>query len=189
MAALVASNTRGLRFESSHWQILFSINCIKTVMKRQNKEKKRPEWPICLKKLGRWKKEFELFSLKYPTNLFLNILAWNIFERENVTRQLRELRNGGIERAAFFSQICHFGDLAFLFFFFVPSSFVYLFLSLCLLEVTTFLSLLREMEYKGHASYNTFYPLQNKHQILWHYRLLRCCVLWKSKYSESHEMG
>jgi len=111
VAALVASNTRGLRFESSHWQILFSINCIKTVMKRQNKEKKRPEWPICLKKLGRWKKEFELFSLKYPTNLFLNILAWNIFERENVTRQLRELRNGGIERAAFFSQICHFGVL------------------------------------------------------------------------------
>ena len=37
---VVTSDTRDPQFESSHWQILFSINCIETVMKRQNEEQR-----------------------------------------------------------------------------------------------------------------------------------------------------
>ena len=36
------SNTRDPWFESSHRQFSFSINCIKSVLKDENKEKKRP---------------------------------------------------------------------------------------------------------------------------------------------------
>ena len=39
VARAVTSNTRGPRFESNHWQNLFNICLLSTVLKRQNKEK------------------------------------------------------------------------------------------------------------------------------------------------------
>ena len=45
----VNSNTRGLRFEASHAANLFTINCNKTVLKKQKLSKKRPEIAQCFK--------------------------------------------------------------------------------------------------------------------------------------------
>ena len=45
----VNSNTRGLRFEASHAANLFTINCNKTVLKKQKLSKKRLEIAQCFK--------------------------------------------------------------------------------------------------------------------------------------------
>ena len=47
----------------------------------------------------------------------------------------------------------------------------------------------REMKYIEWASYSTFYPFQNKHQIIGINRVLRCCVLLKNQNIVCHEMG
>ena len=48
----------------------------------------------------------------------------------------------------------------------------------------------REMEFIERASYNTFYPFQNKHQTHQHLQSVKMlCAFNKSRYSESHEMG
>ena len=38
----VSTDTRNLQFESCHWQILFTINCFESVLKRPKIKKKRP---------------------------------------------------------------------------------------------------------------------------------------------------
>ena len=43
---VITSNTRDLRFESSHHGILFSISCIKSVLKEIDNEKIGRYWPI-----------------------------------------------------------------------------------------------------------------------------------------------
>ena len=48
LAEQAASDTRDLRFESSHWQTfiehLFIVNCVEKT--NENKEKRGQEWPI-----------------------------------------------------------------------------------------------------------------------------------------------
>ena len=47
----VASDSRGPRFESSHWQ-KFNVGRLRsTVFKDENKEKRARDWPIFIKKL------------------------------------------------------------------------------------------------------------------------------------------
>ena len=47
---VVASDTRGPRFESSHWQNLLNIYLLSTVLKRQKLRNRGREWPIFFKK-------------------------------------------------------------------------------------------------------------------------------------------
>ena len=71
MGRAVASDTRGPRFESSHWQLLsdiylFTVNCIeKTKIK-----KKRPRMALSKKQFGNMFADFQT----YKSNLFVCFL-------------------------------------------------------------------------------------------------------------------
>ena len=64
----VASDTRDLRFDSSHWQILFNINCsTETMLKRPKRRKKRPGMGQFLKQL--------ILILKYEPHFYYAAVA------------------------------------------------------------------------------------------------------------------
>ena len=54
----VASDTRGPRFESSHWQLLLNIYLLLTVCRKdENKEKEAENGPVFLKKVLKFRKD------------------------------------------------------------------------------------------------------------------------------------
>ena len=90
----VASDTRGLRFKSSHWQkfiyieLLFTVNC---VLKRQNKEKEARNGPFKKDMSYNQGDQIEILSVQYLT----------ISSIENLTIGIENLPKYGKDNAKY----------------------------------------------------------------------------------------